>query len=107
MYEQYFSIQKFTLKVFLGINTDKGIGAPLAGPKPVPIPINFFALAGHSSIGLGVSGSTIFQNEESWLAVQLLIWICKTPVISMEMQIPDINNWRHEVQKLDNHEVHP
>jgi hypothetical protein len=57
----------------LEINTDKGIGAPLAGPKPVPIPINFFALAGRPSIGFCVSGSTIFQNEESWLAVQLLI----------------------------------
>jgi hypothetical protein len=68
-----FPIQKFTLKVFLGINTNKGIGAPLAGPKPVPIPINFFALAGRPSIGSGVSGSMIFQNEKSWLAMQLLI----------------------------------
>uniref|UniRef100_A0A2N9FFZ0 Uncharacterized protein n=1 Tax=Fagus sylvatica TaxID=28930 RepID=A0A2N9FFZ0_FAGSY len=38
-------IQKFTLKVFLGINTDKRIGAPLAGPKPVPIPTSSYSFA--------------------------------------------------------------
>uniref|UniRef100_A0A2N9J2E6 Uncharacterized protein n=1 Tax=Fagus sylvatica TaxID=28930 RepID=A0A2N9J2E6_FAGSY len=77
---QHYPPKKFTLKVFLRINTDKGIGAPLAGPKPVPILISMFAFAGlpifsstDCSPGSGAHGSTTFQNEEAWLVVQLLI----------------------------------
>uniref|UniRef100_A0A2N9GA92 CCHC-type domain-containing protein n=1 Tax=Fagus sylvatica TaxID=28930 RepID=A0A2N9GA92_FAGSY len=69
-----FQYRNSLAKVFLEINTDKGIEAPLAGPKPVPIPINIFAFAGFpilsstdGSLGSGAHGSTTFQNEEAWL----------------------------------------
>jgi hypothetical protein len=61
-----FPLQKYTLKVFLGIFTDKGIGGSLVGPKPVPTPINLFGLAGLPSIGSSVSSPLIFQNPDSF-----------------------------------------
>ena len=45
-----FPIQKYTLKVFLGIHIDKGIEASQVDPKSVPIQINLFALTGLPSL---------------------------------------------------------
>jgi hypothetical protein len=63
-HEQYFPIQKWTLKVFLGINTDKDIGAPLAGPKPVPIPTSCYSFTGLPLLGSKEGRLLIFQRHQ-------------------------------------------
>ena len=93
MHEQYFPIQKFTLKVFLGINTDKGIGAPLADPKPMPIPTNLFAFAGLPPLRSTDYSPPIFQQHQFLAGCATVDMTMQTPVISMEMQIPDINSY--------------
>jgi hypothetical protein len=89
-----FPIQKFTLKVFLGINTDKGIGASLAGPKPGPIPISFYSFAGLPFLGSTDCRPMIFQQHQFLVGCATVDMKMQTSVISMEMQIPDINSWR-------------
>ena len=59
-YEQYFYTIEIHYKGFYGIHIDKGIEAFLAGPKLVPISINFFALASLPSIGSANSSPLIF-----------------------------------------------
>jgi hypothetical protein len=86
-----FPIEKFTLKVFLGINTNKGIGASLAGPQPGPIPISFHSFAGLPFLGSTDCRPMTFQQLQFLVGYATVDMKMQTLVISMEMQIPDIN----------------
>uniref|UniRef100_A0A2N9F125 Integrase catalytic domain-containing protein n=1 Tax=Fagus sylvatica TaxID=28930 RepID=A0A2N9F125_FAGSY len=83
---------KFTFKVFLGINTDKGVGAPLAGPKPVPIPTSCYSFAGLPFLGTKEGRLLIFQQYHFLAGCATVDMKMQTSVISMEMQISDINS---------------
>jgi hypothetical protein len=87
-------IQKFTFKVFLGINTDKGVGAPLAGPKPVPIPTSCYSFAGLPFLGTKEGRLLIFQQYQFLAGCATVNMKMQTSIISMEMQISDLNSWR-------------
>jgi hypothetical protein len=89
-----FLIQKFTLKVFLGINIDKGIGASLVGPQPGPIPISFHSFAGLPFLGSTDCRPVTFQQLQFLVGCATVDMKMQTLVISLEMQIPDINSWR-------------
>ena len=66
----------------------------MAGPKPVPIPINFFALAGLPPLGSTDCSPPIFQQHQFLAGCAAVDMKMQTPVISVKMQIPDINSWR-------------
>jgi hypothetical protein len=87
-------IQKFTFKVFLGINTDKGVGAPLAGPKPVPIPTSCYSFTGLPFLGTKEGRLLIFQQYQ-FLAG------CATVVRCVEV-CTEKQNRRRKAQKYEN-----
>uniref|UniRef100_A0A2N9HUE2 Integrase catalytic domain-containing protein n=1 Tax=Fagus sylvatica TaxID=28930 RepID=A0A2N9HUE2_FAGSY len=92
--QHYAPERKFTFKVFLGINTDKGDGAPLAGPKPVPIPTSCYSFAGLPFLGTKEGRLLIFQQYQFLAGCATVDMKMQTSIISMEMQISDINSWR-------------
>ena len=63
----------------------------MAGPKPVPIPTSCYSFAGFPFLGSKEGRLLIFQQLQFLASYATVDMKMQTLVISMEMQISDIN----------------